>query len=263
MLVVLQLAAISQGQPQPCQCPMIYNPVCGINDITYDNKCLMKCDNTEFLQEGPCPQQQNDDASGHDQHANCEHCHREEPRPVCGKNGKTYDNKCFMKCDNTEFLQEGPCPQQQNDDASGHDQHANCEHCHREEPRPVCGNNGKTYDNKCFMKCDNTELSQNGPCRQNDDSSSHTNCECDNVDTKQVCGRNGKTYDNECLLKCDNTELSQDGPCHQTDDASSHTNCECDHVEHKQVCGRNGKTYDNECLMKCDNTELSQDGPCS
>ena len=29
---------------------------------------------------------------------------------VCGENGKTYNNKCLMKCDGVELKKEGSCP---------------------------------------------------------------------------------------------------------------------------------------------------------
>ena len=33
-----------ESTPAPsCHCPHIYNPVCGADNLTYDNTCLMAC----------------------------------------------------------------------------------------------------------------------------------------------------------------------------------------------------------------------------
>jgi len=66
--------------------------------------------------------------------------------PVCGKDGKTYSNKCKAGEDNVEC--KGKCP---------------CKNC----PGifdPVCGKDGKTYTNKCEAGKGNIQCKGNCPC---------------------------------------------------------------------------------------------------
>jgi coxsackievirus/adenovirus receptor len=40
-----------------CQkaCPRVFEPVCGMNNKSYANKCRMECDGVELKHEGRCP----------------------------------------------------------------------------------------------------------------------------------------------------------------------------------------------------------------
>ena len=37
-----------------CMCPTFIMPVCGVNDVTYDNVCYLECDGVEFAYDGVC-----------------------------------------------------------------------------------------------------------------------------------------------------------------------------------------------------------------
>lgn len=57
---------------------------------------------------------------------------------------------------------------------------------------PVCGANGKTYFNKCFMKCDEIKERYRGVC---------VGCGCPDV-VQPVCGDDGFSYINSCEANC-------------------------------------------------------------
>ena len=52
-----------------CGCTATYSPVCGVNNITYDNVCIATCYKVTHTSQGNCICTQ---------------------RPVCGDNGETY-----------------------------------------------------------------------------------------------------------------------------------------------------------------------------
>ena len=39
-----------------CACYLVYDPVCGCNDVTYGNSCEAECANITDYPPGPCPE---------------------------------------------------------------------------------------------------------------------------------------------------------------------------------------------------------------
>ncbi|ETW00572.1 hypothetical protein H310_07153 [Aphanomyces invadans] len=137
-------------------CTRIYMPVCGSDGQTYGNECLLKwakCNNPtlELVSKGRCSTTRKLSEA-------CPDACIEIYQPVCGTDGKTYDNECVLRrqaChDNTKVSVDftGACDVH----AGVHVRQADpdCPQACVEVFHPVCGSDGHTYENECSMKRD-------------------------------------------------------------------------------------------------------------
>ena len=115
-------------------------------------------------------------------------CEDEELAYVCGADGRTYKNQCYLDLLRIELAYPGKC--------------VNCEYCTGIQEL-VCGNDGKTYTNSCWADCNGAYVVRSGPCA---DQCNHCPAEI-----APVCGKNGKTYRNFCYADCDKTIVSHHG----------------------------------------------------
>lgn len=169
-------------------------------------------------------------------------CQNLPQKKICGSNGITYKNECFIKKEkNTEIIHFGKC--------------SNCSKCKNENIFLVCGENKKTYLNKCEANCRNIKISYFSKCKKIKifkNKIIKKNCSC-SLKKNLVCGENGITYENECFAKCDNIKINYLGICNQI--------CKCFETE-KFVCGIDGKKYINSCIANCIGVEISDDDRC-
>ncbi len=83
-------------------CTLEYSPVCGIDEVTYSNKCM--ANDVEIIYFGEC--------------SNINICSEEsknatmctlEYSPVCGNDNNTYSNKCVACFAKIDYYLDGEC----------------------------------------------------------------------------------------------------------------------------------------------------------
>ena len=134
-------------------CPLNYDPICANDGLTYDNLCQLEVANClsrshiRVLKRGEC-----DETPKIKNGKECPRICQRNYDPVCGTDGKTYPNLCEMKSaacvlkSPIEVAKYGECEKTETSEDS------DCESICLMINKPVCGSNGKTYANECFLK---------------------------------------------------------------------------------------------------------------
>lgn len=143
-------------------------PVCGCDGVTYKNQCIAISAGVLKFTQGPCDKS-NDDSSDIQPSNDCFVRPSNNFCPakvdiVCGCDGKEYKNECFALNAGVKRFIKGPCNAQPTDDK--------CFTKPKKTPcpkdlKPVCGCDGKTYNNSCQALNAGVKEFTNGPCKNN------------------------------------------------------------------------------------------------
>jgi hypothetical protein len=247
------ISKYTKGSCNQCPCTAAEKKLqdyCGVDMVTYPSFCALKCaigtedcvwlnnsaDNCpEVMYQGECKVEECGTGDGI-----CSTVFD----PVCGVDGMTYWNKCYLfTCPDaapTQVACEGGCV----DTGICPDCDNTCD--------PVCGvrfGQEVTYANSCAMDCDGAELAYSAGC-----------CDCGD-EQDWVCAGNVEdgyfAFQNVCMEVCLAPELDYLYDLPLKSDGSpqievcEECGCELTEANYLPVCGEDFQTYYNDCALNC------------
>lgn len=221
-----------------CDCGMEYDPICGMDGITYWSECELRCVGQEFAYYGECerPFLECFEPNPEVMYISYDPYECEYIDFGCSEGSEYYYDECGCGC------YERDC-------------NAECVNAPRES---VCTPNGERYPSECFAQCEGAYSYR--PCE--------SSCECDD-DYSPQCGLDGNTYSNPCLRECLGVPLNYEGECNALEwlcqDDRTWENCSaaCEEIVScfsDQCSMEERRQLDVTCLRICE--EWGPDGIC-
>jgi hypothetical protein len=281
----------------PKECPYVYDPVCGCDGIIYNNKCEMKLNKMSPQNKKACLMEDGDklvtvasysnvcyngQMCASDEYCKFSDCFlgsgictpipqvcNEVYMPVCGCDGKTYTNECYLEMNRVSKDHDGQCKEKtycyyRGDTRCPKSQYCKFNHCHEEVGictnypqecptvfEPVCGCDGVTYFNECIMALAGMSKDYDGECKEEKVEEDET-MGAVKIDEPQFCSYNNDCGENE-FCEFPNC-LAETGVCTMVPDVCP--------LVYEPVCGCDGNTYNNECEMRMKKVSKDHDGPC-
>jgi hypothetical protein len=320
---------------RPEMCPDVWEPVCGCDGNTYDNACFAAQAGVTVAYPGECGDTQcwDNEMCTTDEYCLFDRCAAESGtctarpetcpdiwEPVCGCDGVTYSNACEAALAGMTVAHDGECESDPcwNNQMCGPRHYCWFESCAAEtgvcvaqpdacipEWDPVCGCDGRTYDNACFAamagvsvdfagECEPLECEHNGMCHERNYCLFEF-CEAETgvcVERPQlcetywepVCGCDGNTYTNACFAAKAGQTVDFAGEC---ESRTCFSNQECGDEDYcffevcaqetglcltrpldcpdvyEPVCGCDQETYTNACYAAMYGASVDYQGHCN
>jgi hypothetical protein len=254
--------------PRPETCPDLFDPVCGCDGKTYENRCQAAKAGVNVDHQGTCGSGCKDDSNCQsDEYCKKESCDQtasgfcsQRPaqcdnlfQPVCSCEGATFPNECLADQGGANIDYRGLCDGQRcwENSLCRAESFCKMEACTPETgicttrpsidqcPRlydPVCGCDGQTYDNDCFAAASGAGVAYQGQCPT----------KCFNNDQ---CAKTEFCYFEDCNQKT--------GLCRPRPDG-----CPLPGPVSDPVCGCDGKNYESECLAFLEGVSIAHPGQC-